>query len=72
MRLRVSPFSPGIVKISPRASTAAPMMRMIDRIDGYVPYGGRKNLGLIQAHIKVDPEAWFFKAHFYQDPVWPG
>ena len=22
--------------------------------------------------IAVDPEFWFFKAHFYQDPVWPG
>jgi 3-hydroxymyristoyl/3-hydroxydecanoyl-(acyl carrier protein) dehydratase len=20
----------------------------------------------------VRPEEWFFKAHFYQDPVWPG
>jgi 3-hydroxymyristoyl/3-hydroxydecanoyl-(acyl carrier protein) dehydratase len=20
----------------------------------------------------VDPSAWFFRAHFYQDPVWPG
>jgi 3-hydroxymyristoyl/3-hydroxydecanoyl-(acyl carrier protein) dehydratase len=20
----------------------------------------------------VDPGFWFFKAHFYQDPVWPG
>ena len=22
--------------------------------------------------IAVDPEFWFFKAHFFQDPVWPG
>jgi 3-hydroxymyristoyl/3-hydroxydecanoyl-(acyl carrier protein) dehydratase len=22
--------------------------------------------------IAVDPEFWFFKAHFHQDPVWPG
>ena len=20
----------------------------------------------------MDPDSWFFKAHFYQDPVWPG
>jgi len=50
----------------------APMMRMIDRIDGYVPNGGSKKLGLIQGRIKVDPGFWFFQAHFYQDPVWPG
>jgi acyl transferase domain-containing protein/3-hydroxymyristoyl/3-hydroxydecanoyl-(acyl carrier protein) dehydratase len=50
----------------------APMMRMVDRIDGYIPDGGSKRLGLIQGRIAVDPEFWFFKAHFYQDPVWPG
>ncbi len=22
--------------------------------------------------IAVDPGFWFFQAHFYQDPVWPG
>jgi 3-hydroxymyristoyl/3-hydroxydecanoyl-(acyl carrier protein) dehydratase len=22
--------------------------------------------------IAVDPSFWFFKAHFFQDPVWPG
>jgi 3-hydroxymyristoyl/3-hydroxydecanoyl-(acyl carrier protein) dehydratase len=49
-----------------------PMMRMVDRIDGYIPDGGGKRLGLIQGRIAVDPEFWFFKAHFYQDPVWPG
>ena len=50
----------------------APMLRMVDRIDGYLPEGGSKGLGLIQGRIAVDPEFWFFKAHFYQDPVWPG
>ena len=49
-----------------------PMMRMIDRIDGYLPTGGRKGLGIVQGRIAVDPSFWFFKAHFYQDPVWPG
>ena len=49
-----------------------PMLRMVDRIDGYLPDGGVKGLGLVQGRIAVDPEFWFFKAHFYQDPVWPG
>jgi len=48
-----------------------PMMRMIDRID-LIPDGGPNGLGFVQGEIEVDPEAWFFKAHFYQDPVWPG
>ncbi|MGL6075236.1 MAG: beta-ketoacyl synthase N-terminal-like domain-containing protein [Fimbriiglobus sp.] len=50
----------------------APMMRMVDQIDGYHPEGGRRKLGLIHGRITVDPSFWFFTAHFYQDPVWPG
>ena len=49
-----------------------PMLRMVDEIMGYLPRGGRNKLGLIQGRIAVDPSFWFFQAHFYQDPVWPG
>jgi 3-hydroxymyristoyl/3-hydroxydecanoyl-(acyl carrier protein) dehydratase len=28
--------------------------------------------GVIEGRKRVRPEEWFFKAHFYQDPVWPG
>ena len=49
-----------------------PQLRMVDTIDGYLPTGGRAGLGLVQGRIAVDPAAWFFQAHFYQDPVWPG
>src|SRR5262249_37317409 len=48
------------------------MLRMIDRIDLYVPDGGPSKLGFIKGSKTIDPEEWFFKAHFYQDPVWPG
>jgi 3-hydroxymyristoyl/3-hydroxydecanoyl-(acyl carrier protein) dehydratase len=48
------------------------MLRMADRIETYLPRGGAKGLGLVIGRIAVDPEFWFFKAHFYQDPVWPG
>jgi 3-hydroxymyristoyl/3-hydroxydecanoyl-(acyl carrier protein) dehydratase len=48
------------------------MMRMVEQIDVFVPYGGPHGLGFIRGTTRVDPEAWFFKAHFYQDPVWPG
>jgi 3-hydroxymyristoyl/3-hydroxydecanoyl-(acyl carrier protein) dehydratase len=50
----------------------APMLRMVDRVAAYIPDGGSKGLGLVVGSIAVDPEFWFFKAHFYQDPVWPG
>ncbi|HUR55389.1 MAG TPA: hypothetical protein VMZ71_14745 [Gemmataceae bacterium] len=50
----------------------APMMRMIDRVESYIPTGGSKGLGLVVGRVTVDPSFWFFRAHFLQDPVWPG
>ncbi len=47
-------------------------LRMIDRIECFVPDGGPHGLGFIEGRKAVNPEEWFFKAHFYQDPVWPG
>ena len=47
-------------------------LRMIDRIDPHVPDGGPHGLGFIVGSKDVDPAEWFFKAHFYQDPVCPG
>ncbi len=48
------------------------MMRMLDQIACYAPTGGPHGLGYISGIAHVDPKAWFFKAHFFQDPVWPG
>ncbi len=50
----------------------AKAIRMIDRIDTYLPNGGYKNLGFVRGSKRVDPREWFFNAHFYQDPVCPG
>jgi len=50
----------------------ASALRMIDRIDVFIPDGGPHGLGYIRAVKDVDPNDWFFKAHFYQDPVCPG
>jgi len=46
--------------------------RMVNQVDVFVPDGGPHGLGFIEGSIDVDPGAWFFKAHFFQDPVWPG
>jgi 3-hydroxymyristoyl/3-hydroxydecanoyl-(acyl carrier protein) dehydratase len=47
-------------------------LRMIDRIVIFDPRGGHEGLGYLLAVKDVDPAAWFFTAHFHQDPVCPG
>lgn len=47
-------------------------LRMVETIGLYQPAGGSRSLGYIRGVKNVDPDEWFFKAHFYQDPVWPG
>jgi len=47
-------------------------MRMIDQVTLFAPLGGPKGLGFIRGSKRVDPEEWFFQAHFHQDPVCPG
>jgi 3-hydroxymyristoyl/3-hydroxydecanoyl-(acyl carrier protein) dehydratase len=47
-------------------------LRMIDRIEQFVPDGGPQGMGYIRGTKDVDPEEWFFKAHFFEDPVTPG
>ncbi|MFM2244230.1 MAG: hypothetical protein RL071_304, partial [Pseudomonadota bacterium] len=48
------------------------MLCMIDRVTGWWPSGGPKGLGAARAEKDVDASEWFFKAHFFQDPVQPG
>lgn len=48
---------------------------MIDRITGRWTEGelaGKAGLGRLRAEKDVAARQWFFKAHFYQDPVQPG
>ncbi|SOJ53760.1 Phthiocerol synthesis polyketide synthase type I PpsA [Mycobacterium simulans] len=46
-------------------------LRLIDRVS-FWPSGGARGLGRLIGEADVDPEAWFFRAHFFQDPVQPG
>ncbi|MFC8535715.1 beta-ketoacyl synthase N-terminal-like domain-containing protein [Streptomyces sp. NPDC057249] len=55
-----------------RLRLPGPMLLMLDRVTGYWPHGGRAGLGRLRAEKDVRPEAWFFRAHFFQDPVQPG
>jgi 3-hydroxymyristoyl/3-hydroxydecanoyl-(acyl carrier protein) dehydratase len=47
-------------------------LRMIEQVDALVLDRGPHGLGFARGSSEVDPEAWFFKAHFLHDPVWPG
>ena len=53
-------------------SMPAKAVLMLDQIDMYIPDGGPYGLGFIRGIKNVDPDEWFFKAHFFQDPVCPG
>jgi len=47
-------------------------LRMIDAIELFVPDGGPQGFGYLRGVKQVDPDEWFFKAHFFEDPVTPG
>src|SRR5690606_33599922 len=48
----------------------APQLRMCERVTvREVDAGGRAHL---RGEKTVRPDEWFFKAHFYRDPVQPG
>jgi 3-hydroxymyristoyl/3-hydroxydecanoyl-(acyl carrier protein) dehydratase len=51
---------------------AQPMLCMFDRVTSFEPDGGTAGLGRLRCEKDVDPGEWFFKAHFFQDPVQPG
>ncbi|MEB3197744.1 MAG: beta-ketoacyl synthase N-terminal-like domain-containing protein, partial [Candidatus Sericytochromatia bacterium] len=51
---------------------ATDRLRLLDRVTGWWPEGGQAGLGRARAEKDVDPGHWYFKAHFFQDPVQPG
>mgnify|MGYP002621495983 CR=1 FL=1 len=61
-----------VARLPSEAPFPAPSWRMIDRIEVLCGDGGRHGRGFVRGTIDVDPAAWFFEAHFFQDPVWPG
>jgi 3-hydroxymyristoyl/3-hydroxydecanoyl-(acyl carrier protein) dehydratase len=50
----------------------AKALLMVDTIEQYDPAGGPESLGYIRGGKQIDPDEWFFHAHFHQDPVCPG
>ncbi|MCP4602228.1 MAG: beta keto-acyl synthase [Proteobacteria bacterium] len=51
---------------------SGPMLLMIDRVTGYWPNSNDKGLPRLRAEKSVNVSEWFFKAHFFHDPVQPG
>lgn len=48
------------------------LLQLLTRITGCWQGGGIAGLGCIRAEKEILPSDWYFKAHFYQDPVQPG
>ena len=55
-----------------QARMPEPGLLMLDRVTGAWPEGGAHGLGRYRGEKDVSPSEWFFRAHFYQDPVQPG
>ncbi len=53
------------------ARLADPMLLMLDRVT-HLARAGAAQLGVMRGEKDVDISEWFFKAHFFQDPVQPG
>ncbi|MGE5256399.1 MAG: beta-ketoacyl synthase N-terminal-like domain-containing protein [Hyphomicrobiales bacterium] len=70
----IAPLTPDDPKCDPQRGLSLPAgaLRMIDRIELYLPQGGPYKLGFVRGVKDINPQEWFFKAHFYQDPVCPG
>lgn len=64
--------APSAFFASDRPRLPGSMLRMIDRIEGWWPEAGAASLGQLRAVKDIDPGEWFFRAHFFQDPVQPG
>jgi 3-hydroxyacyl-[acyl-carrier protein] dehydratase / trans-2-decenoyl-[acyl-carrier protein] isomerase len=54
------------------AKLPLPPMLMFDRITHILENGGAHGKGSVEAELDVDPNLWFFKCHFQNDPVMPG
>lgn len=78
--LAITPHDKAWLALPPEPNDISPtdtrlatgQLKMLDRVDYFDPTGGSAALGLIRGRQAVDPYAWYFKAHFFNDPVQPG
>lgn len=55
-----------------RARLPLPNMLMTDRVTHITNNGGKYGKGEVIAELDINPDLWFFKCHFEDDPVMPG
>ncbi|MCG8638893.1 MAG: SDR family NAD(P)-dependent oxidoreductase, partial [Desulfobacterales bacterium] len=67
-----APLTPFDKNTSRDSGMPAKTLLMFDQIDLLSFDAGLYNNGYVKAVKTVDPDEWFFHAHFYQDPVCPG
>ncbi|MCR5662623.1 MAG: hypothetical protein K6G50_10940, partial [bacterium] len=67
------PLEPNDMQVTDCPALALPgkALMMLDDMQ-IIAGGGPHNLGYISGTKTVDVDEWFFKAHFFQDPVIPG
>jgi len=58
-----------ITEVTPKHRVAPVQLTLVNEISVQAPQPGAV---LLTATGRVTPEDWYFKAHFYQDPVMPG
>jgi 3-hydroxymyristoyl/3-hydroxydecanoyl-(acyl carrier protein) dehydratase len=71
LRTAAGQFFSGALRL-PGARLPGPSLLMIDQVTAFDPEGGTAGLGWARGEKTVDPDEWYFKAHFFQDPVQPG
>lgn len=54
------------------AKLPLPNMLMADRVVDINTTGGSYGKGEVVAELDINPDLWFFKCHFQDDPVMPG
>jgi 3-hydroxymyristoyl/3-hydroxydecanoyl-(acyl carrier protein) dehydratase len=62
----------GLPTTADRLELPGKALLMIDAVAAHLADADESGMDYIRGTKQVDPDEWFFKAHFYQDPVCPG
>lgn len=66
------PLKDGGGELAHLPGMASGKMRMLDSVTGFWPEAGEAGLGRVRTFQEIHASSWYFKAHFYEDPVQPG